>query len=137
MVIPLDKKRADASAASLVEAGPRLAMNPNKIFAGSFGGATLFENPNYVSPNAVRALLRRAWRRRWRCTASPLLVAGSRRWLTRPRPPARLPSAQIRAMLKKQKAGKYTSKVGAQQKRREHEAANPLPRSELDDIFRG
>jgi hypothetical protein len=55
VVIPLDKKRPDTGAASLVEAGPRLCMNPIKIFAGSFGGATLFENPNYVSPNAVSA----------------------------------------------------------------------------------
>jgi hypothetical protein len=40
-------------------------------------------------------------------------------------------------MLKKQKAGKYTNKVSQQQKRREHEAANPLQRSELDDVFKG
>ena len=25
-----------------------------KIFEGSFGGATLYENPSYVTPNAVR-----------------------------------------------------------------------------------
>lgn len=29
-------------------------MNPIKIFSGSFGGQTLFENPFYVSPNAVK-----------------------------------------------------------------------------------
>ena len=28
-------------------------MNPIKIFSGSFGGQTLFENPFYVSPNTV------------------------------------------------------------------------------------
>ena len=28
-------------------------MNPVKIFEGSFGGPTLYENPKYVSPNVV------------------------------------------------------------------------------------
>jgi hypothetical protein len=40
-------------------------------------------------------------------------------------------------MLKKQKAGKYVNKVQQQEKRREHVSANPLPRSELDDVFKG
>jgi len=44
---------------TLVEAGPRFAMNPIKIFSGSFGGQTLFENPFYVSPNAERSLEKR------------------------------------------------------------------------------
>jgi hypothetical protein len=30
-----------------------------QIFAGSFGGATLYDNPDYVSPNAVRASIKR------------------------------------------------------------------------------
>lgn len=33
--------------------GPRLSLNPIKIFAGSFGGSVLYSNPNYVSPNLV------------------------------------------------------------------------------------
>ena len=28
-------------------------LNLIKIFEGSFGGATLYENPSYVTPNAV------------------------------------------------------------------------------------
>ena len=28
-------------------------LNPIKVFNGSFGGETLWENPNYVTPNAV------------------------------------------------------------------------------------
>ena len=55
VVIPLDKKKPDAEAASLVEVGPRACLNPIKIFDGSFGGRTLYENPSYVSPNAVSA----------------------------------------------------------------------------------
>ena len=31
-------------------------MNPIKIFSGSFGGQTLYENPFYVSPNLVSIL---------------------------------------------------------------------------------
>jgi ribosome biogenesis protein BRX1 len=41
----------------LVEIGPRFVMNPVRIFAGSFGGATLWTNPKFVSPNQTRALL--------------------------------------------------------------------------------
>lgn len=38
---------------TLVEIGPRFVMTPIRIFEGSFGGATLYENPGE---------LRRAWR---------------------------------------------------------------------------
>ncbi|XP_050937232.1 ribosome biogenesis protein BRX1 homolog 1-like isoform X1 [Cucumis melo] len=39
---------------TLIEVGPRFCLNPIKIFGGSFGGPTLYENPLYVSPNQVR-----------------------------------------------------------------------------------
>ena len=39
---------------SLVEVGPRCCLNPVKMFAGSFGGPVIYENPAYVSPNTVR-----------------------------------------------------------------------------------
>jgi ribosome biogenesis protein BRX1 len=45
-----------ASTTSLVEIGPRFVLNPIRIFRGSFGGQTLFQNPNFVSPNEVRAM---------------------------------------------------------------------------------
>lgn len=38
----------------LVEVGPRFVLNPIKIFAGSFGGAILWENASYISPNIGR-----------------------------------------------------------------------------------
>lgn len=38
----------------LVEVGPRFALNPIRIFAGSMGGPTLWQNPLYVSPNLAR-----------------------------------------------------------------------------------
>lgn len=53
-VVPgIDKKKASADSASLVEVGPRICLNPIKIFGGSFGGPVLFDNPNFVSPNRV------------------------------------------------------------------------------------
>ncbi|KAJ3264196.1 Ribosome biogenesis protein brx1 [Borealophlyctis nickersoniae] len=43
---------------SLVEIGPRFVLSIMRIFDGSFGGSTLFENPQFVSPNTVRRLRR-------------------------------------------------------------------------------
>jgi len=45
---------------SLAEIGPRMVLNPIKIFDGSFSGQTLWENPHYVTPTAKRSLLKRA-----------------------------------------------------------------------------
>ncbi len=55
VVVPLEKKKPDAESVSLVEVGPRFTLNPVKIFDGSFGGATIYDNPQYTSPNAVGA----------------------------------------------------------------------------------
>jgi len=44
----------------LAEIGPRLVLNPIRIFKGSFAGETLYQNPYYVSPNQNRAMLRKA-----------------------------------------------------------------------------
>ena len=44
----------------LVEIGPRMVMTPIRIFEGSFGGPTLFDNPEFVSPNAIRHAMRRS-----------------------------------------------------------------------------
>jgi hypothetical protein len=37
--------------------GPRFVLNPIRIFEGSFGGSTLYQNPHYVSPNDVSHVL--------------------------------------------------------------------------------
>lgn len=39
----------------LVEIGPRLVLCPIRVFSGSFVGTTLWENEDYISPNALRA----------------------------------------------------------------------------------
>ncbi|KAG6865937.1 hypothetical protein C0991_010438 [Blastosporella zonata] len=44
---------------TLVEIGPRFVLTPIRIFEGAFGGATVFSNPEFVSPSAVRSALRR------------------------------------------------------------------------------
>ncbi|XP_019387484.1 PREDICTED: ribosome biogenesis protein BRX1 homolog [Crocodylus porosus] len=44
--------------ASLIEIGPRFVLNLIKIFQGSFGGPTLYENPHYQSPNMHRQMIR-------------------------------------------------------------------------------
>ncbi|RLN56789.1 hypothetical protein BBJ29_004286 [Phytophthora kernoviae] len=38
----------------LIEIGPRFVITPIRIFDGSFGGQTLYQNENYVSPNEHR-----------------------------------------------------------------------------------
>ncbi|XP_044261435.1 ribosome biogenesis protein BRX1 homolog [Tribolium madens] len=43
---------------ALAEVGPRFVLNPVKIFSGSFGGASLWENPFYVSPAKYRQQIR-------------------------------------------------------------------------------
>ncbi|KAK2639118.1 hypothetical protein Ddye_026913 [Dipteronia dyeriana] len=79
---------------TLIEVGPRFCLNPIKIFGGSFGGPTLYENPLYVSPN------------------------------------------QIRALEKRQKAGKYAKKVKAKKRRKMHELSNPLEPNEFADMWK-
>lgn len=56
---PGAKKKDGPDAVNLVEVGPRACLNPIKMFAGSFGGPVIYDNPTYVSPNAVRAALKK------------------------------------------------------------------------------
>lgn len=44
---------------TLVEIGPRFVLTPIRIFEGAFGGATVFSNPEFISPAAVRSAIRR------------------------------------------------------------------------------
>lgn len=39
---------------SLIEIGPRFVMDVVRVFDGSFGGKTLFQNPSFLAPNAMR-----------------------------------------------------------------------------------
>ncbi|KAL4003893.1 Brix domain family protein [Acanthocheilonema viteae] len=43
----------------LQEIGPRMVLEIIRIFDGSFEGSVLYNNPNYVSPNAVRSEIKK------------------------------------------------------------------------------
>jgi len=43
---------------SLVEIGPRFVLTPIRIFEGAFGGATVYSNPEFVTPTSIRAAMR-------------------------------------------------------------------------------
>ncbi|KIL00944.1 hypothetical protein PAXRUDRAFT_128673 [Paxillus rubicundulus Ve08.2h10] len=43
---------------SLVEIGPRFVLTPIRVFEGAFGGATVYSNPEFITPTAVRTLIR-------------------------------------------------------------------------------
>lgn len=62
----------DTEGLSLVEIGPRFVMTLITILEGSFGGPKIYENKQYVSPNAVRAQLKQqaAEQARSRATAA-------------------------------------------------------------------
>ncbi|EGN95558.1 hypothetical protein SERLA73DRAFT_95074 [Serpula lacrymans var. lacrymans S7.3] len=44
---------------SLIEIGPRFVLTPIRIFEGAFHGATVYSNPEFISPSSVRSMARR------------------------------------------------------------------------------
>ena len=44
----------------MMQVGPRMCLNPIRLFAGSFRGQVLYDNPQYVSPNHLRAAEKKA-----------------------------------------------------------------------------
>lgn len=44
----------------LVEIGPRMVLIPIRIFSGSLGGATLYQNPAFVTPNEERSMFKKS-----------------------------------------------------------------------------
>ena len=53
-----DEERKGEEKTELVEIGPRFVMSPIVILEGSFGGPVVYENKEFVSPNAVRREVR-------------------------------------------------------------------------------
>lgn len=53
-----EKKRKNETELSLVEIGPRFVLTPITILEGSFSGAVIYENKQYVSPNFARAQIK-------------------------------------------------------------------------------
>merc|ERR1719341_2511791 len=64
---------------SLAEIGPRFVLNPIRIFSGSFGGATLYQNPSYISPNELRQAVKRAKGYRYSNQADAKMSAKARK----------------------------------------------------------
>ena len=52
-------ERGSGEDASLVEIGPRMVIIPIRIFSGSLGGATLYQNPTFISPNEQRSQMKK------------------------------------------------------------------------------
>ena len=50
-----EAKQNGGGVAECVEVGPRFVLDPMRIFSGSFRGQTLYQNGDFVSPNARRA----------------------------------------------------------------------------------
>lgn len=50
----------DPEKQALTEIGPRFVLDPIRIMGGSFGGPTLYQNPFYMSPTALRVEARKA-----------------------------------------------------------------------------
>ena len=55
-----ERERKDGKDTQLVEIGPRFVLIPIRIFSGSLGGATMYQNAAFVSPNDERAQMKRS-----------------------------------------------------------------------------
>ncbi|TPX72676.1 hypothetical protein SpCBS45565_g00201 [Spizellomyces sp. 'palustris'] len=53
-VVEKAAERTKEKEISLIEIGPRFVLSVMRVFDGSFGGSTLFENREFVSPNEIR-----------------------------------------------------------------------------------
>lgn len=54
-IIDPQENKKDKKDPQLVEIGPRFVLIPIRIFLGSFGGPTLYQNQAFVSPNLERS----------------------------------------------------------------------------------
>jgi len=99
-------------------------LNPIKIFGGSFGGPTLYENPFYISPNQVFIDVPC-----WPSVFEPFSFLNFYKFFL-------FWCFQIRALEKRKKAGKYAKKVKAKTRRKMHELSNPLEPDEFADMWK-
>ena len=53
-----DVKKKNQEDISLVEIGPRFVLEIMRIFDGSFAGSTLYENPDFVTANNARRIMK-------------------------------------------------------------------------------
>jgi ribosome biogenesis protein BRX1 len=53
-------EKSEQTDIALLEIGPRFVLTPIIMFEGSFSGPVIYENKEFVSPNVVRSLKRKA-----------------------------------------------------------------------------
>lgn len=99
----------------LVEVGPRFVLTPIRIFSGSFGGPTLYQNPEYVSPNLVRP----AAAMHHSSTLLPCSLA-----------------VQARRMHREELGNKYRMRIESASRRKAKMAGMSLPSDGLESVFR-
>lgn len=104
--------------------GPRFVLNPIKIFDGSFGGATLWENPHYVSPAKV-CLARVVF---LHCTPMSWYVIKFNGIYN---------SLQYRRLINKSAASKYLGRVTQKANREINKPGETYSLDDGDDIFAG
>ena len=62
IIVPGGEQRQGKSSLddmSLAEVGPRMCLNPIKIFSGSHSGASLYSNASFMTPTAMRVQARK------------------------------------------------------------------------------
>lgn len=64
---------------NLIEIGPRFVLTPIVIQEGSFGGPIIYENKEFISPNQIRADLRRSKATRHNARAEQMVGRMSRK----------------------------------------------------------
>lgn len=117
---------AEAHITVLCTSGPRFVLNPIKIFDGSFGGATLWENPHYVSPGAVRII-----------SLSISISHLDHGFYLKNLWPSSLLLFQHRKLLNKSAASKYLSRVTQKTHNEVDRPETTYALNEIDDIFAG
>lgn len=59
-IVPADEKSTQPATEgiSLVEIGPRFVLHPVRAFKGSFGGPTIYQNPNFTPASVIRSQIK-------------------------------------------------------------------------------
>jgi hypothetical protein len=112
--------------------GPRCVLNPIRIFAGTFGGPTLFENAEYISPNLVGPVCLVLCSLCHPCTdtlPTLWLVCHSLHALS-------FETVQTRSLARREAAGKYKSRHEAKVGRVERAATHVVPADPVEEVFR-
>ncbi len=112
---------------TLVEIGPRFVLHLHRIFDGSFGGPTLYLNPNFISPNRVRSSLRFLSSLFSLCRLAGLGAHHHR---------VSFGTLQMRQMQRKDVANRFLERKVSKQLREKKEEELVLPENEIDNVWK-